>query len=877
MQLNDEEINKLLEECLKDGVSVTLNASVDEKTEALKICDEYINNGHIDIQNVSALSVYYIISKLSEYRQIEFFKENINYIREKDEDIFLYNMLAPRSLVFFLSLKVLKEIKKLDNNLLKKIINGNKENLFHGFSHSDYLEFYNVFFDIIVEMDNIEFINTISYHNKCCYDDNFMDSDNNNFKLQPIYNQEFIKFLLEKYEDKIATFNSPEMLLFVKYIDDSKIYKKLIKNNYDKLNECLININEYELSNYLEEIDESKQEILLNTFCDSIIEKHDINKILFGIKPSIVIQLYNKNPKLFVTVTMINWIKFCSKEGVFNEEFQHIFDMVKVDDIELLFDNNFFNNHWYANDVKPLKYVEEKYRQELKTNGVFEKIDGNFSIFSANYFKNLKEIKEKFKNNNITKSDKQYKMLLSNFICCLKQLNIINSIEGNNFKEIEKLFYKIVMGLSITIVYELSCIEEIALFNRIGHIDFNVSDFTVEQLEKYNVKQHRQLYSKFEKSNHYIKNYKKFTLKLMLMVGFNHAKLLLQFNDKISVLEHLVGNVDVKKIKLNENGDPILNSKIMNLLFSNKDYAKIKEMLLNEGNDLYKYFPRIFNEWEMIKINGKDKTLNTIIDFLKSDEITVPPEYYRLNGLFKYIGCSNSIVNEVLTLHDQILNRTESSIPRISGKKGCYSYEILRLDDMSGLAVGNKTDCCFTVLGNGYSCFKHAVTSKNGRILVIKKNNEILAHSWLWRNGNLLCLDNIETSKKITQVDFFDVYLQLFDEIIKTSFEAEGIDSCLKNITIGFTHFDKKINGIENYPCLISKTCDLKDRNFGDRLGKNRRFVNVLPQPLEDVCYSDSKNVQYLIRGNGNFDLGQIYYCYKDEIQDETKLLEKKI
>ena len=425
----------------------------------------------------------------------------------------------------------------------------------------------------------------------------------------------------------------------------------------------------------------------------------------------------------------------------------------------------------------------------------------------------------------------------------------------------------------MTIVYQLSSIEEITIFNRIGHIDFDVKDFTVEQLEKYNVKQHKQLYKQFEESNWHIRDYKKLILKLIFMVGFNHAKSLLEIDDTIPVLEHLVGNVDVKNIILNEQGDPILNSKIMNLLFSDKDYSKIKEMLSNKDNVLYKYFPRIFSEWEMIQINGKDKTLNTIIDFLKSDEISVPPEYYRLVGLFKFIGCSNSVVNETLSLHNQMLNRTESSIPRIVGTKDEYSYEILRLDDMEGLVVGNKTDCCFTVLGNGYSCLKHAVTSKNGRILVIKKNNEILAHSWIWRNGDLLCLDNIEISKTISQVDFIEVYLQLADEMMKKSFKEEGLDSCIKNITIGFTNFDKKVNGIENYSCLISKTCDLKEKNFGDRLGQNRKFVDGLPQPLEEVGYSDSKNVQYLIRGNGNFNLGQIYHSYKDEMPEEVKCM----
>lgn len=872
-ELTEEEFKVLLDECLKNAVPVTLNTSADEEEKALKISDEYINNDNIDIHDMSPLSIYYIISKLSEERQIEFLKENINYIKEHDEDIFLYNMLAPESLSYFLSLKVLKEIRILDSDLFKKIIDGNQENLFHGFNHEDYIEFYNDFFDIILEMDNRQFINSIYSHNRCCYDNNYDINDINHiFELQRIYNKEFIEFLLKKYKVKIETFTPNEMLRFIKYIEDPDIYKIFIDENYNKLNEGFKNIEEYTLSDYLSETDGLKQEILIHTFFDNIIKKQDINKIVFKLKPNIVTQLYNKNKEVFDTMTLSDWIKFCSDSRFFNEDFKKILDVFEINDIESLFDTNFFANY-YKQDIKPLKYIEEKYRESIKTNGVLEQVDETTSIFSKKYFKNIKEIKEKLKNNYITKSDKQYKILLSNFILFLKNQNIINNIEGNNFKEIEKLFHRIVMGTSMTIVYQLSSIEEITIFNRVGHIDFDVKDFTVEQLEKYNVKQHKQLYKQFEESDWHIKDYKKLILKLIFMVGFNYAKSLLEIDDTIPVLEHLVGNVDVKNIILNEQGDPILNRRIMNLLFSDKDYSKIKEMLSNKDNDLYKYFPRIFSEWEMIQINGKDKTLSTIIDFLKSDEISVPPEYYRLVGLFKFIGCSNSVVNETLSLHDQMLNRTESSIPRIIGTKDEYSYEILRLDDMEGLVVGNKTDCCFTVLGNGYSCLKHAVTSKNGRILVIKKNNEILAHSWIWRNGDLLCLDNIEISKTISQVDFFEVYLQLADEIMKKSFKEEGLDSCIKNITIGFTNFDKKVNGIENYSCLISKTCDLKEKNFGDRLGQNRKYVDVLPQPLEEVGYSDSKNVQYLIRGNGNFNLGQIYHSYKDEMPEEVKCM----
>lgn len=201
-----------------------------------------------------------------------------------------------------------------------------------------------------------------------------------------------------------------------------------------------------------------------------------------------------------------------------------------------------------------------------------------------------------------------------------------------------------------------------------------------------------------------------------------------------------------------------------------------------------------------------------------------------------------------MSLHDQIIKRTCSTIPIVAGTKDDYSYEILKLNDMEGLVVGNKTDCCFTILGAGYCSLKHALTSKTGRIFVIRKNNELLAHSWIWRNGDLLCLDNIEISKTINEVDFFDVYLKVADELMKKSLDEEGFKNCIKNITIGFTNFDKPIKGIENYPCLINKNFNLSINGFENRLGKNKIFVEELPQPIEKPSYSDSKNVQYLIR-----------------------------
>lgn len=870
-ELTIEETKQLLEQIKKISTWLSLNVSKENEEKALKDCNEYIKTGNKDINNMIPLSIYYIISKLTEEKQITFLKENFKYIKEHDEEIFLYTMTSPASLSYFLSYNVLKELRNIDAYIFKKIISNNPENLFHGFSQQDYYSFYTEFHSELMDLEDREFINGLDFHNRFCYDNTNIDNIDNVLKLQKLYNKEFMDYLLDKYIDKINNFKPRHLLIFISYIEDIETYKEFVNNHYDKLNMALSDIDEYSLEVYLSETNETKQEILIFNFLKTKIKKLNIKKIIYNINPNIIINLYNQNKEIFDVLTINDWINVCSKPKTFNDDFKNILDTFEIDNIEKIFDIRL--NNWYKIDVSALGYIETKYRNNIKPKGVLKEIDETTSIFSKKYLDNLSELKKMFKENNISKNDRRYKQHLSNFILFLKTKKIINNIEGNNFKEIEKLFYKIVMGKPIAILYQLSSIEEITIFNRLGKINFKVDDFTVEQLENYNVKQHKQLCKKFKNNNWYF-SYKQLILKLMFIVGFNNAKSLLEIDDTLPVLEHLVGNVNVKNVFLDEKHNPILNTKLMNLLFSNKEHSKIKEMLSNKDNDLYKYFPRMFNEWKTIAINNKDKSLKTIIDFLKSDEISLSPKYYRLEGLFKFIGCSNKNVNETLLLHNQMLNRISSTIPRIKGTKNEYSYEILRLDDTKALIIGNKTDCCFTVLGNGYSCLKHSLTNNNGRILVVKKDNEILAHSWIWRNGDLLCLDNIEISKKINSVDFFDIYLQIADELIKTSYQSEGIENCIKNITIGFTNFDKEIKGIKEYPCLISKTCNFEYKDFKNRLGKNRKFVDNLPQPLEYVGYSDSKDVQYLIKGNGIFNLGQSYFTYQDERKDIMHYLE---
>lgn len=846
-----------LQEFLKNVKSIPITIDNNTEKKAEEECDKYLETKSSNINEMTPLSIYYVIRKLSFNEQIEFIKNNISYIKEHDEEIFIYDMESPKSLGYHLSFNLIKEIYKIDKELINKMMNRNFYQLVNNFSQEDYLEFYTLFSDEINKLDNNIFLDALYHHNRFLYDNVVATNLHEIVNNQKKYNKEFINFILKNYFNKIKTFDGKEIIKFLCYFEyiDVNTFQKFINDNKDKLSITFEEMSEFEIYDLFKEDISMLQKILISNFYDSIIKKHNIDDIIFSIDINIIIDLYKKGKIEFSNISLKRWIELSDINKSFNDELKNILDTYEVNEIEKLFSKNY-------DYLESLKYIENKFRNSIEINGIIEEIDESTNIFSSIYLKNLKELKYLLNNKIITKNDIRYKKHLTNFILYLEKKNVIFDIDDDSFKEIEKLFYKIINGCSMTALYKIKNIQELTIFNRLGKVDFNVKDFTVQQLKKYNVKIHKKLCKKIE-NEFCIKLYKPLILKLIFIVGYKNAEVILDINKDLGVLEHLVSNINMKDIKLNECGDPIINKKIINLLFNDKQYSRIKGMLKNQDSDLYMYFPRIFNEWKIIQMNDRNKSLTSILEFFKRHNISLLPKYYRLNEQFKFIGIDSRIVNETLKLHDAMLKTNESTIPKIKGTLNEYSYEILDLHDMDGISVGSKTACCFEVLGASFSSLKHALLNKNGRILVVKKDNKLLAHSWLWRNGNLLCLDNIEISKKISEVDFFDVYLKFADEIIKESFMHEGVNECIKNVTIGYASFDKKILGINKFPCFISKSCDIE--KWMDKLGNNKMIVDQLPHPLEEVKYLDSKNVQYLIKGNGDFDSFQSSYIYQDE------------
>ncbi len=782
---------------------------------------------------------------------MEFDNDQIIDILKSNDDSKKINILN------IMTYEKFKELSSIDNNFIKYVasVAGNNGfyHLVYHFSTDDIWNLYDNFSDEIKLVNDSGFIQAVEYAGYCCGDNTTSKVGGYvvcNVKEQREAHIKFLEHIFVTYEDRLANMTSYSTILhfFVNMLDkgiNKDLLDKFIFNNKDKMNEAFKLCDNSRLFDLFEGVDTNKQIYILSHFFDEVYNHDGFKGLCNCLHDDTLVYIYKKDNNAVSKISLHHFLR-----GKVDDEKKNIIDKYSIED----FGNIFSFNVWCrANNVR---HVENMLMDKIVCDGQIEEIDENTSVFSRTYLKNLKEIRMMIENKKITRNSEVYKEHFKVFYKYLVESKHLGELNEDCVREVEKLFFRILRKDGLWSIKELNSLSMIALFNRVGIVKMWANQFSVEQILKYSVKEHKKLCEIIKSNNkENIGDYEQYVLKLMLLVGYQRAEYILSADSDIETLHHLVGNVGVKDIKMDDEGNPIVDNKFINLLFKDKDHNRVKLMLENKGSDLYKFFPRIVNEWESIKLSNKNKSLKEVIEFLKNGEVVVPARYYRLEDSFKLIGRTNELVLETFRLHDEMLKRVESTIPRVKGKINDYEYEVLRYDDMEGLTVGNATDCCFTVRGASQTSLRHALTSKNGRILIVKKNGELLAHSWLWRNGNTLCLDNIEISKKIKQVDFLEVYEEFASRIVEESIKCEG-SSGIVNVLIGGDINGNKYKGIDKYPSYVKNA-----------LSNNSKVIysEYLVSPIEEGLYSDAKSCQWLIKGKGDFSLYQSKYYYNDE------------
>ena len=181
-------------------------------------------------------------------------------------------------------------------------------------------------------------------------------------------------------------------------------------------------------------------------------------------------------------------------------------------------------------------------------------------------------------------------------------------------------------------------------------------------------------------------------------------------------------------------------------------FMKNEERILTDP-ELIKYLGRIQRSFDKIRTVNSNRvlTLDLAIQFVKAnafDNIEVG------NDKVATVARIADFTQEEFEVLQQIYNvgkqRVFSSIPRVQDtskdKYGqSYSYEMLSLDDPLALGIGELSDCCQRINDCAEMCVEHSMIDKNGRVFVIRdQEGNIVAQSWVWRNGDVLCFDNIE-------------------------------------------------------------------------------------------------------------------------------------
>lgn len=192
--------------------------------------------------------------------------------------------------------------------------------------------------------------------------------------------------------------------------------------------------------------------------------------------------------------------------------------------------------------------------------------------------------------------------------------------------------------------------------------------------------------------------------------------------------------------------------------FSLKYDEDFREFLLENLDEIRshpeytKYVSSIQKQFDSIKTFNSNRTLtwDLAVSFVQSNKYDgVNTGNDKVAEISAIAGYSQKDFNILQQIYNYGKTRTFNSIPRIEKSTEKYTYEMLRLDDPLAMAIGTLTDCCQELGNRAEVCMEHSMVDENGRVFLIKDHQgNMVAQSWVWRNKDVLCFDNIEISDK---------------------------------------------------------------------------------------------------------------------------------
>lgn len=280
-----------------------------------------------------------------------------------------------------------------------------------------------------------------------------------------------------------------------------------------------------------------------------------------------------------------------------------------------------------------------------------------------------------------------------------------------------------------------------------------------------------------------------------------------QFKPLVDIITNLDRKDELYLKKVNMVIKEIKNKNDINLRYSINDYFYVFNNLYTHG----------------LKITLPK--LNKAVE--GSQEFLLPyNEHIKINlEQFNYITKGSPFLDKIngIKLYDKYRKRLYSSIPDYQNKYKTIEFGFVNMHDTAIISNGvcdgkylyqnGKTySSCLTPNGAAKNSLFHGAINSNGRFFEIKFGNKIMAYSWVWRAGDVVCFDNIEVTDEILKIEaweeiLFNSYLMTANDIIRIT-KAE-INGGIKMVVIGRPKKDirnKYIDNLKDSPEIFKPT-----------------------------------------------------------------------
>lgn len=438
------------------------------------------------------------------------------------------------------------------------------------------------------------------------------------------------------------------------------------------------------------------------------------------------------------------------------------------------------------------------------------------------------------------------------------------------------VFYRLAKGsMSFEKVYMTKTYKGLIYLTKAGQLidnaDYITNFLTDEQLAKLNITPVIKWKNSLNRTNTNADNLsfiERMGIQLLCYFGKDKSKYLLESNMQGNRMENLFDGLKYENISINEDGTSNINEELINFIFGKgmmkEPNSVINRIIRGDIPKFERYFTEFCNSFEDIKkiCNGV-LSVKRIVRYFEDIELPIdlkPDEIGFKPALIEMDTIDPTLLSEAIELCKDARNRGYSSIPKVEGQMGDFTYKILDLDDPMAVAVGYLSHCCFVVRGISYSALKHSMQSRNGRTFVVYYKGQFLTQSWVWRNGDVICFDSVEAGSPQHEMEkddikLVDVYKKAAIEMLYASQEAEDDLQEVKVVTIGKS--DYIFEGLEKVE--IDAPRPLERNVYVYDSAKQQILAGVMPEKprygVVGVQYKDKRKKVISINDVENVDV----------------------